>query len=298
MEATQESLMDWLIAGGAGQLGLAISKELQFRGISFKSLNSKQLDVTNVDSIRTSLSEFSPKMIVNCAAWTDVDGAEKNENLAFQINSQGAANISIAAREIGSKLIHVSTDYVFSGDSTEPWKVANQTVPRTAYGRSKLDGERKVFEIYPQNSQIIRTAWLYSPWKKNFVKSILKQLNNNEKIRVVNNQVGQPTSALDLAKQIVDLGLSRSPAGMYHGTNSGQATWFEFAQEIVKLVGGDPKCVGAVDSSEYSRPAIRPKYSVLNHDTWKLTTLAPMRNWQIALAFAIPSIISAVDEEG
>ena len=290
--------MDWLITGGAGQLGLAISRELKFRGISFNALNSTQLDVTNVDSIRSSLSEFSPKVIVNCAAWTDVDGAEKNEHLAFRINSQGAGNISLAAKEIGSRLIHVSTDYVFSGDSTEPWKVADQTVPKTAYGRSKLDGERNIFEIYPQNSLIVRTAWLYSPWKKNFVKSILKQLNDNEKIRVVNNQVGQPTSALDLAKQIVDLGLSRSPATTYHGTNSGQATWFEFAQEIVKLAGGDPRSVVAVDSSEFSRPAIRPKYSVLDHDTWELTTLAPMRDWQIALAFAIPSIISSVHEEG
>ena len=114
----------------------------------------------------------------------------------------------------------------------------------------------------------------------------------------MNNQVGQPTSALDLAKQIVDLGLSRSPATTYHGTNSGQATWFEFAQEIVKLAGGDPRSVVAVDSSEFSRPAIRPKYSVLDHDTWELTTLAPMRDWQIALAFAIPSIISSVHEEG
>jgi dTDP-4-dehydrorhamnose reductase len=290
--------MDWLITGGAGQLGLAISRELKFRGISFSALNSTQLDVTNVDSISSSLSEFQPRVIVNCAAWTDVDGAEKNEHLAFQINSQGAGNISLAAREIGSKLIHVSTDYVFSGDSTEPWKVADQTFPKTAYGRSKLDGERRIFEIYPQNSHVVRTAWLYSPWKKNFVKSILKQLNNNEKIRVVNNQVGQPTSALDLARQIVDLGLSRSPAATYHGTNSGQATWFEFAQEIVKLTGGDPSCVVAVDSMEFSRPANRPKYSVLNHDTWELTTLAPMREWQIALAVAMPSIISAVNEEG
>jgi dTDP-4-dehydrorhamnose reductase len=290
--------MDWLITGGTGQLGLAISEELKFHGISFNALNSTQLDVTNVDSIRSALSEFPPKVIVNCAAWTDVDGAEKNEHPAFRVNSQGVGNISLAAREIGSRLIHVSTDYVFSGDSTEPWKVDDQTVPKTAYGRSKLDGERKIFEIYPQNSLIVRTAWLYSPWKKNFVKSILKQLNNNEKVRVVNNQVGQPTSALDLAKQIVDLGLSRSPAATYHGTNSGQATWFEFAQEIVKLAGGDPRCVVAVDSNEFSRPAIRPKYSVLNHDTWELTTLAPMRDWQIALAFAMPSIISVVHEEG
>ena len=290
--------MDWLITGGAGQLGLAISRELKFRGISFSALNSTQLDVTNIDSISRSLSEFPPRVIVNCAAWTDVDGAEAHEEEAFRVNAIGAENIALAAKECGAKLIHISTDYVFSGKASIPWKVDDKRDPQTAYGRTKLAGEKKVLSIYSENTLLIRTAWLYSPWKKNFVKSILKQFNNKEKIRVVNNQFGQPTSALDLAKQIVDLGLSRSPAATYHGTNSGQATWFEFAQEIVKLIGGDPSCVVAVDSMEFSRPANRPKYSVLNHDTWELTTLAPMREWQIALAVAMPSIISAVNEEG
>ena len=291
--------MEWLITGGAGQLGLAISQELNFRGISYRASNSIELDVANTESINKTLIEFSPKVIINCAAWTDVDGAETNEQLAFQINSQGAANLAHAAKDFGAKFIHISTDYVFSGNSTQPWKAEDQSNPKSAYGRTKSDGERRVFEIYPQNSSIVRTAWLYSPWRKNFAKTILKQLiHSDKKIRVVNDQVGQPTSAEDLAVQIVDLGLSNSPAGTYHGTNSGQATWFEFAQEIVKLAGGDIGRVFPAASSEFSRPAIRPEYSVLNHDSWKLTPLAPMRDWRIALYFAMPTIISAVNTEG
>jgi len=291
--------MTWLITGGSGQLGLAISRELKIREIIYNAASSKELDITQPENIRRVIRENSPEVIVNCAAWTDVDGAESNENLAFQVNSYGAEKIAEAAMECSAKLIHVSTDYVFSGNATEPRKEDDKTNPESAYGRTKSEGENRILKCYPQNSSIVRTAWLYSPWSKNFAKTIVKQLlTKNEEIRVVNDQVGQPTSAEDLAKQIVNLGLSNSPSATYHGTNSGQATWFEFAQEIAKLVGADARRVIPVKSDQYSRPAIRPRYSVLSHDTWKLTTITPMRDWRIALSSAMPAIVSAVNAEG
>ena len=144
----------------------------------------------------------------------------------------------------------------------------------------------------------MRTAWLYSPWGKNFAKTITKlAIIGRAEVRVVEDQVGQPTSASDLAKQIVELGLSTSPAGIYHGTNSGKATWFEFAQEIFKLAGADVGRVAPVSSTEYLRPAKRPSYSVLSHDEWASTSIKPMQDWRIALAEAMPAIISAVKGE-
>ena len=199
---------------------------------------------------------------------------------------------------MGSRLIHVSTDYVFSGESQKPFEIDDQIDPQSAYGRTKADGEKKVLISYPKNSYVVRTAWLYSPWGKNFAKTMTQRAINSEgEVRVVNDQVGQPTSATDLAKLLVKLGLSSSPPGIYHGTNSGQATWFEFAQEIFKLAGGDEDRLIGVSSQEYPRPAKRPTYSVLSHSAWSNSSVEPMRDWRIALADAMPAIISAVRAE-
>jgi dTDP-4-dehydrorhamnose reductase len=215
------------------------------------------------------------------------------------VNGDGAGNLALAAKNCGAKLIHVSTDYVFSGESKSPWQTGDAINPQSAYGRTKADGEKRVHSVYPEKTSIVRTAWLYSPWGKNFAKTMTKlALKGEGEVRVVNDQVGQPTSAMDLAKQLVELGLSTSPAGIYHGTNSGQATWFEFAQEIFKLAGADVGRVTPVSSSEYPRPAKRPSYSVLSHDAWANTSVKPLRDWRIALADAMPAIISAVKAEG
>jgi dTDP-4-dehydrorhamnose reductase len=207
--------------------------------------------------------------------------------------------VALAARNCGAKLIHVSTDYVFSGEGKTPWRIDDRVDPQSAYGRTKAEGEIRVLATYPENTSIVRTAWLYSPWGKNFAKTMTRlALNGDGEVRVVNDQIGQPTSAIDLSKQLVELGLSSSLAGIYHGTNSGQATWFEFAQEIFKLSGADLSRVIPVSSSEYLRPAKRPSYSVLSHDSWARTTIKPMRDWQIALAEAMPAIISVVKAQG
>jgi dTDP-4-dehydrorhamnose reductase len=291
--------MTWLITGSSGQLGIAVSEELDSRGLVFEAFGSKDLDITQDLIVRDLVSRVSPRVIINCAAWTDVDAAETSEALALKVNSDGAENIALAAKNCGAKLIHVSTDYVFSGESETPWQVADEIDPQSAYGRTKADGEGRVLGAYPENSSIVRTAWLYSPWSKNFAKTISRlALNGDDEVRVVNDQMGQPTSATDLAKQLVQLSLSSSPAGIYHGTNSGQATWFDFAREVFKLSGADVNRVIPVSSSEYLRPAKRPSYSVLSHDSWAKTTINPMRDWRIALIDAMPAIISAVKAQG
>ena len=291
--------MSWLITGRSGQLGIAVSQELGERGILFTAWGSEDLDITQGSTVREFVSQLSPTVIINCAAWTDVDGAESNEPQASRVNREGAENIAMAAKHCGAKLIHLSTDYVFSGEGKTPWQVDDRIDPQSAYGRTKTEGESRVFATYPENSSIVRTAWLYSPWGKNFAKTMTRfALNGKGEIRVVNDQMGQPTSAIDLAKQLVDLGLSSSPAGIYHGTNSGEATWFEFAQEIFKSAGADASRVVPVSSSEYPRPAKRPAYSVLSHDAWANTSVKPMRDWRIALEEALPAIISAVKAEG
>ena len=290
--------MSWLITGGLGQLGIAVSQELDKLGIAFDAWSSKDLDITQSSSVSKAIKKLSPKVIMNCAAWTDVDGAERHEGEASRVNCDGPENLALAAILSNSKFIHVSTDYVFSGESHSPWQIADEINPRSAYGRTKAQGESRILAIYPEGSFVVRTAWLYSPWGKNFAKTMTKlALKGEGEVRVVNDQVGQPTSASDLAKQLVELGLSASPAGIYHGTNSGQATWFEFAQEIFKLASADVGRVIPVSSSEYPRPAKRPSYSVLSHDAWASTAVKPMRNWQIALADAMPAIISVVRAE-
>jgi dTDP-4-dehydrorhamnose reductase len=291
--------MTWLITGGSGQLGVAISQELGEKGLLFNAWNSKDLNITQGPMVRDFVSDLSPKVIINCAAWTDVDGAETNELEASQVNGDGAENLALAAKNCGAKLIHMSTDYVFSGEGKTPWHVDDRINPQSAYGRTKADGEGRVLRAYPVNSTIVRTAWLYSPWGKNFAKTMTRlAINGDGEVRVVNDQMGQPTSATDLAKQLVELSLSNLQAGIYHGTNAGQGTWFEFAQEIFNLVGADVNRVVPVSSSEYPRPAKRPSYSVLSHDGWTKSTVQPMRDWRIALEEAMPAIFSAVKAEG
>ena len=156
--------MTWLITGSSGQLGIAVSQELGERGILFNAWGSQDLDITQRPIVRDIIAKLSPKVIINCAAWTDVDGAESSELSASRVNSDGAENVALAAKEIDAKLIHISTDYVFSGQSESPWKVDDEINPQSAYGRTKAEGERRVQAGCPEHASIVRTAWLYSPW--------------------------------------------------------------------------------------------------------------------------------------
>lgn len=291
--------MTWLITGASGQLGLALQEVLIQRGIDIVGANSSELDITRPLIVNQLVGFTNPSVIINTAAWTDVDGAESNESAAYSVNSLGPQNLAIAARKVDARLVQISTDYVFSGDASTPWSENAANNPQTVYGSTKSKGENFVLTSLPLNSYVVRTAWLYSPKGKNFAKSMVNlALNQLDEVRVVNDQIGQPTVAGDLAKQIVDLVLSEAPAGIYHGTNSGQATWFEFAQEIFRLAGADVARVIPVSSSEFPSPAKRPAYSVLSHDAWAGTSVPEMRNWKIALEEAMPAIISAVKAEG
>ena len=290
--------MKWLIAGGSGQLGLALQAELNSRGIDFVAADSSELDIRNPLIIDQITDFLKPNIIVNAAAWTNVDAAESNEADAYSLNAIGPQNLAIAARNIGARFVHISTDYVFSGQGSKPWAVTDAHNPQSVYGKTKSEGEKLILGDYSEDSYIVRTAWLYSANRRNFAKTIAKlALRDELDIRVVNDQLGQPTFAGDLAKQIIDLALSDATVGVYHGTNSGQATWFDFAQEILRLAGSDISRVIPVSTSEYPSPAKRPAFSVLSHEDWSKTSIAPMRDWKIALADAMPSIISSAKAE-
>lgn len=290
--------MNWVVTGATGQLGIAMCKELGYRGLNYNFFNSRDLDISNRGSVFKIISEISPSVIVNCAGWTDVDGAEANQDLAFQVNSFGPENLALAAVRTGAKFIHISSDYVFSGERQVPYEIGDETSPQSAYGRSKAEGESRVLAANPEQSFIVRTSWLYSPWRKNFAKTMARlAFRNEESVRVVNDQVGQPTSAIDLAKQIVNLGLSDLKSGIYHGTNSGQATWYEFAKEIFLLAGSDANRVEAVTSKEFPQIAKRPSYSVLSHRQWSDTSISALGDWREALKVALPEIIRIVKEE-
>jgi len=291
--------MKWLITGGSGQLGLEMQKDLSSRGINFIAANSSELDITKPLIVNQLVEFIKPSVIINTAAWTDVDGAESNKSAVYSVNALGPHNLAIAASKIGTRIVQVSTDYVFSGENTMPWKENAMHNPQSVYGLTKSEGEKFVQATLPSDSYVVRTAWLYSAEGNNFAKTMTKlALNSTDEVKVVNDQLGQPTFAGDLAKQIVELVLSDAPAGIYHGTNSDQATWFEFAQAIFSIAGADVSRVIPVATSEFPRPAKRPAYSVLGHDSWASTSVPEMRNWKIALEEAMPAIISAVKAEG
>jgi dTDP-4-dehydrorhamnose reductase len=287
--------MSWLLTGGTGQLGTALLRELNNRESDVFSPKSSDLDITNQSEVHNFITSLGPTVIVNCAAWTDVEGAETNEDSAFKINAEGAENLALAARDCDAKFVQISTDYVFSGDTNTPWKISDLPDPKSAYGRTKAAGEDKVLKSYSKNTFLLRTSWLYSPWGKNFVKAIARQVFLGKELSVVDDQFGQPTSAVDLAHQIVNLVLSDSLPGIYHATNSGKASRFEFALSIVNLMGKEGLTVMPIKSSEHASNVNRPGFSVLDDNCWSSTKLTPMRNWEVALSELMPEIISELE---
>ena len=291
--------MTWLVVGASGQLGKSVCEVLEERGIDFVRWNRENGSVTLEGFVSTYVNEIKPEVIINGAAWTDVDGAEANEPGAKLVNADAVGYLATAAKACGAVFAHVSTDYVFSGVGTSPWREDQIKQPLSSYGRTKAQGEDLVAPIYPDRSYIFRTAWLYSSYGKNFAKTMVKlALKDEADVSVVTDQKGQPTFADDLALQIVDSIQKEIPFGIYHGTNSGQGSWFEFAQEIFRLVGADVTRVKPVGSDAFPRPAKRPAYSVLGHDKWVRSGVDEMRDWKIALAEAMPAIVSAVKAEG
>lgn len=289
--------MKWMILGGESQLGRAMAAELARADTEYVSLNHAQLDITNQRDISNWFTKEKPNVVLNTAAWTNVDSAEAHENLALRINAFGPKLLATASAEIDASYIHISTDYVFSGNSRSPIKEEAELSPVSAYGRTKAQGEQYVLDIYPKGTFLVRTAWLYSPWGKNFVKTMLRiALEESREVEVVEDQMGSPTSATDLAAQLHKMILNKIAPGIYHGTNSGQASWFEFAQEIFTLAEQDSSRIIPINSSNFPRPAPRPVFSVLGFDHWLNEGMIPMRNWKEGLKDAFPAIVRALQQ--
>jgi dTDP-4-dehydrorhamnose reductase len=274
--------MKWAVLGHAGMLGQDLMLGLSDRDVL--GFDRAEFDITNLESVRSILSDFD--VVVNCAAWTAVDDAEVNEAAALAINGTGPANVAQVCSEIGAKLVHISTDYVFSGDADVPYAENEITQPKSAYGRTKLAGENAVREFLPKEHYIVRTAWLYGKYGPNFIKTMINLEKTKDAISVVADQIGQPTWTKDLVAQIISMIDAQIPSGTYHATSSGQTSWFGLTQRIFQLLGTDPNRVLPTDSAAFPRPAPRPAYSVLGHEKWAQVGLNPIRDWNDALTAA------------
>ena len=289
--------MKWLITGANGQLGRSLQDTLKVKGIEYIALSKSDLDVSDASRTKALFSELEPGVVLNAAAFTNVERAESEQIEAFEINAIGASNVAQASKIVGAKLVHFSTDYVFSGKRDTPWEVSDSTEPTSIYGKSKLAGEVEVSTIYPDSSLIIRTAWLYSKYGKNFYKTILNlALKDQNPINVVADQFGQPTNAMDLAEIAVSAISKDLPPGIYHGTSSGESSWHEFAVEIFKLAGADSNRVKAISSKDYEAKASRPDFSVLDNSKWNDFGMEPIGPWQDSVISAFPNIYESLSQ--
>lgn len=272
----------YLITGARGMLGTDLQSALT--GRSCEPFGRADLDVTDLVAVREAVAGHD--VILNAAAYTKVDDAETHEAEAHAVNAIGAQNLAIAARENGARLVQVSTDYVFDGSGSSPYPEDAAPNPISAYGRTKAEGERLARAAHPDGTYIVRTAWIYGAAGSNFAKTMLRLAASHDTVSVVTDQIGQPTWTADLARQIVELLDADAPAGVYHATNSGEASWFEFTKEIFRVAGLDPERVLPTTSAEFVRTAPRPDYSVLGHEAWARVGLSPMRDWRDALSAA------------
>ena len=283
----------WLVTGAGGMLGVDLVAALTAGGEPVTGLDRAGLDVTDAAAVRDAIARCRPDVVVNCAAWTAVDDAEASEEQALAVNAGGPANLATACAAIGTRLVQVSTDYVFAGDAGRPYAEDDAPAPRTAYGRTKLAGERAVLSGLPGAGYVVRTAWLYGAHGPNFVRTMITLEGQRPAIDVVDDQQGQPTWTADVARQIIALVHSTAAPGIYHATSGGQTTWFGLAREIFGLLGADPSRVRPIPSSALSRPAQRPAFSVLGHDAWAVARIQPIGEWPTALHRAFPGIVAA-----
>lgn len=284
--------MKILITGAKGQLGSELVKVLkngvsELGPIGEKLMRSTviptdvdELDITNRHEVAVFVRHHNPDVIISCAAYTNVDGCETNCDDAFKVNALGARNLAMAAAETGAKLVHVSTDYVFAGNAKKPVSEYELPCPQSVYGKTKLLGEEYVKQMCPHYF-IVRTAWLYGYEGKNFVKTIMRVAKEKGEVTVVNDQIGNPTNAADLAYYILKL-VTTKEYGIYHCTNEGECSWYDFAAEIVRLSGINA-LVKPCTSAEYKSPTKRPEYSALDKMMLRCTTGCEMRTWQDAL---------------
>ena len=273
--------MRWLITGAGGMLGRDLCAVLAAAGeTDVVAAGRADLDITDADAVRAAAD--GADVVVNAAAWTNVDGAETDEPAATAVNGYAVRNLAEAA---GKRLIQVSTDYVFDGAATAPYAEEAPRAPINAYGRGKAIGERAALSA---GGFVVRTAWLYGEHGPNFVRTMLRLAASRETVDVVDDQVGPPTWSYALAGQIVALARSGAAPGVYHGTASGSTSWFGLARAVFEEAGLDPARVRPTTSDKFVRPARRPAYSVLGHERWAGTGVSPLPAWRPMLTTAMP----------
>ncbi|MER2013233.1 MAG: dTDP-4-dehydrorhamnose reductase [Methanobrevibacter sp.] len=271
--------MKILITGSNGMLGHDLIEVLKDNHELILT-TSKTLDITDKNHVIEFIGENKPDIVINSAAYTNVDGCEENQETAYSINGDGVRNLAEGCSKIDCPLVHISTDYVFNGKNTKPWVENDEIGPISVYGKSKLKGEEAILEILDKFF-IIRTAWLYGINGGNFPKTMLELAKNHSEITVVYDEVGTPTYTTDLAKAISQL-IETDYYGIYHITNSGSCSWCEFARYIFEIAGKDVKVL-PVTASEFARPAPRPHYSVLENKNWIENGFEPLRSYKDAI---------------
>lgn len=277
-----------LILGAKGQLGMSLTEKLNSnfeKELNYLALSKEQLDIENARDVETWINSYRPNFVINCAAWTNVVKAETEYESAKRINFGGVVNIAHAAAKFESKLIQISTDYVFDGTHIAPIAESELQNPINCYGKTKSDAEIFLTQEYPEISVIIRTAWLYGPYGSNFAKTIIgKALSGEkEKIQVVSDHLGQPTSTLDLASKILEMIISNIDVGIYHGTNSGSISWYGFAKLLLESAGLGTERLIPIKSADFRHQVERPIYSVMGHEMWGIHKMKPMRRWDEAV---------------
>lgn len=270
-----------LITGVSGQLGHDAAKELIARGVPFLGIGSKELDITDRDAVLRVFSEYCPDAVLHCAAYTMVDRAEDEPEHCMRVNADGTRHIAEACREIGAKLLYVSTDYVFPGTGDKPWETDDPTGPLNVYGQTKLAGEQAVRELVEKHF-IVRTSWVIGEHGSNFVKTMLRLAETHRELRVVDDQIGSPTFTANLAPLLCDM-LETEKYGVYHATNEGFCSWAELAEAVFHLAGKDVS-IHHVSTEEYGAKAPRPKNSRLSKASLDAGGFVRLPGWEASLA--------------
>ena len=272
--------MKILVTGVKGQLGYDVVNELEKRGLEAVGVDIEEMDITDAKSVEKVLGETAPDVVIHCAAYTAVDAAEEQEEICRRVNADGTRNIAKMCSKLDIKMVYISTDYVFDGQGTRPWEPEDERQPLNVYGQTKYEGELAVQELL-EKYFIVRIAWVFGVNGKNFIKTMLRLAETNKKITVVNDQYGSPTYTYDLAKLLVDMILTEK-YGVYHATNEGICTWYEFACEIFKQAGLDIEVV-PVTAAEYQAKAKRPENSRMSKEKLTENGFDRLPPWQDAL---------------
>lgn len=269
-----------LVTGVKGQLGFDVVNELEKRGHTAIGVDVDEMDITDAEAVEKEMKADNLDAVIHCAAYTAVDAAEDNRETCMRVNADGTRNIARVCKELGLKMVYISTDYVFDGKGERPWEPDDARSPLNVYGESKYQGELAVEECLDKYF-IVRIAWVFGVNGKNFIKTMLKLAENHKEINVVNDQTGSPTYTYDLAVLLVDM-VETEKYGRYHATNEGLCTWYEFAKEIFRQAGLDVK-VNPVSSEEFPAKAERPHNSRMDKSKLTDNGFALLPTWQDAL---------------